>query len=192
VLGHISVLALNSHPVSSSATLRGKFVRMALLCDTIPSPPVNLNTAIPEPSTTARTLRERLDVHLSNDFCATCHLRMDLIGLGLEQFDGLGRYRTTDHEARIDPHGAIDDDRFADAVALGELLRDHPRTERCVTRQLYRHATGRRDGVWDEATIDELVAGFADGDHDVRALMRAIATSDAFRRARPPVEGEES
>src|SRR5689334_24317387 len=66
LLGHISVLASNAHPTSSSATLRGKFVREKLLCMPIPLPPVDLNTGLPEPSENARTLRERAIVHFAN------------------------------------------------------------------------------------------------------------------------------
>ncbi|MBT9554822.1 MAG: DUF1592 domain-containing protein, partial [Myxococcales bacterium] len=92
LLGQVSFLAQFSHPTSSSATLRGKFVRTKLICGVVPSPPANLNTAIPEPSPTAKTLKERLVVHMESDECGGCHRTIDPIGFGLENFDGLGRF----------------------------------------------------------------------------------------------------
>ena len=103
VLGHVSFLALQSHAVNSSATLRGKFVREVLLCQYIPPPPSDVDTSIPEASADAVTLRERVAVHLEDEFCASCHQLVDPIGLGLEQFDGLGHFRTTEFGGVIDP-----------------------------------------------------------------------------------------
>ena len=98
--------------------LRGQFVREALLCQYIPPPPSDVDTSIPEPSASARTLRERVAVHLEDQFCAGCHRLTDPIGLGFEQFDGLGHYRTREEGAEIDPSGELDESPFSDVGAL--------------------------------------------------------------------------
>ncbi|RYE90212.1 MAG: DUF1592 domain-containing protein, partial [Myxococcales bacterium] len=131
LLGHTSFLALQAHPVSSSATLRGKFIRTRLLCQGVPDPPVNVNTALPEPTPELATLRQRITSHLTVDSCAGCHLLMDPLGLGLEQFDGLGRFRTLENGAVIDPSGDVDGVAFTDARGLGQALHDHPEIGAC-------------------------------------------------------------
>ncbi|MCA9544966.1 MAG: DUF1592 domain-containing protein, partial [Myxococcales bacterium] len=108
LLGHASVLMANAHATASSATRRGSFIRKALLCDVIPPPPADVDTTLPEPEEGLLTLRERLAEHAANPTCAGCHAIMDPIGLGLEQFDGVGRFRTTENGGVIDPSGELD------------------------------------------------------------------------------------
>jgi hypothetical protein len=184
ILGQVSVLALRAHPVSSSATLRGKFVRTILLCDEVPPPPVDVNTALPEPSGTAVTLRDRVQEHLLNPNCATCHLQMDPIGLGLETFDGIGRGRELEHGARIEPSSDVDGAKFKDAWELGAILREHEKVPRCLVRSYYRYAIGNIEGPGEAEQLDALTAIFANEGHRVQALLRAIAISPGFRRTK--------
>lgn len=185
LMGHIGILAQYAHPTSSSPTLRGKFIRQSLLCDVIPPPPVDVNTALPEPTGERRTMRERLQSHLTGDTCSGCHSLMDPVGLGLENFNGLGQYRRTDNGAEIIPSGNIDADRFTDAVDLSRLLHDNPNVGPCIADRMYRYATGHAET---DAELDELgrITDFytAQG-YRVRQLMFGIATSDGFRRAGP-------
>lgn len=184
LLGHVSTLALHSHPAASSAVLRGHFVRKVLLCGVIPPPPVGVNTALPEPSATARTLRERNRVHLEDSACAGCHTLMDPIGLGLENFDGVGRWRAEDNEARIDPSGELDGVPFADAWDLAEAVRAHPALPTCLVRNVYRYATGVEEKTADEgALLDALTARFEAQGYSVRSLLYDVATSSGFVRA---------
>lgn len=182
LLGHVSVLALHSHPVSTSATLRGMFVRETLLCQTIPDPPSGVDTSIPEPSGTAPTLRDRIDEHLESPACRGCHLVTDPIGLGLEHFDGLGRFRTTDGGAAIDASGDLDGAPFDDPLTLADAIREHPDFVPCLVERLYRHALGREPAAGDEALLDALTARFVGRRHDVLGLMLDIAESPAFAR----------
>lgn len=186
LLGQVSFLALRAHPVSSSATLRGKFIRQVILCGEVPPPPVNVNTALPEPSGTARTLRERVGEHLANDTCRACHRLMDPIGLGLESFDGIGRLRTEDNGAPIDPTSELDGAAFADPWLLAEGLREHPSVPRCLVRNFYRYATGNVESAGEVEQIDWLTRRFVASGHRVRALLTDIALSPGFRRAKEP------
>lgn len=181
-LGQVSFLALQAHAVSTSPTLRGKFIREVLLCDTIPMPPADLNTAIPEPSEEARTMRERLTVHREDPSCAGCHVLTDPVGLGFEQFDSIGRFRTQERGAVIDPSGDLDGTPFEDARALGELLAEHSRVETCIARRVYSYAVGRPVGVGDLGEVDRLTDRFRPADRRLRALMRGVALSEGFRR----------
>ncbi len=186
LLGQVSMLALHAHSVSSSATLRGKFVRQVLLCDEVPPPPVNVDTALPAPSGNAVTLRDRVQEHLTNPNCATCHLAMDPIGLGLETFDGIGRYREKEHGALIDTHSDVDGIAFDDAWELGAVLRDHPAVPKCLARSMYRYAVGNLESDGELEQIEALAALFANAKFRVRPLMEAVALSKGFRLAKEP------
>lgn len=181
LLGHISFLSLYAHPTSSSATLRGKLVRTVLLCGLIPPPPADVNTALPEPSPDAATLRERVKIHLLDPFCANCHLHMDPIGLGLENFDGIGRYRAKDNGAVIDATGDLDGAPFTGPLDLGLRVKEHPDLGPCLTRRMYGYATSFAVKAPEEDVIAALAARFAASGYKVKTLMFDIATSPGFR-----------
>ena len=136
----MSFLALHSHPVSTSGPTRS-FVRTHLLCQTVPPPPADVDTSIPEPPGRRQTLRDRVDEHLTSDACRGCHLLTDPIGLAFENFDGIGIYRTTDNGGLIDPSGDFDGRVFEDAWTIAEKLRTHPDFPGCVVRNLHRFAS---------------------------------------------------
>ena len=185
ILGQAAVLARNSHPTVSSPTLRGKFVRQVLLCQEIPAPPADVGE-LPEPSPDAPTMRERLAAHRENAACAGCHALMDPIGLGLENFDGIGVFRTTENDVTIDPSGELDGVYFADARELGVALRDHPDLGECLVRNLYRFATGHIETRGEEVSILHLVDGFED-DYAIRSLLVDVVLSEGFRYAGEPM-----
>lgn len=182
LLGHASLLALHASPARSSPTLRGLFVRERLLCQPMPSPPANVDTTIPESSIDAPTMRERLKVHLESPTCAGCHALTDLIGLGLERFDGLGGYRATEAGAVIDPSGDLDGAPFEDARSLGETLAVHPALVECVVETLWRYANGRLVHDGEAAETTALRAQFVSRGHSLKALLEEIAVSEGFRR----------
>lgn len=188
ILGHVSFLALNSHVASSSATLRGIFVRRVFLCGDIPAPPVNVDTSIPEPIVGAATLRDRVQRHLEEDSCAQCHRRMDPLGLGLENFDAIGRYRTHDNGALIDASGNVDGVDFETPREFGQVLAQDPEVMRCAAENFYRYAHGHRNTGLEEEAILEIESRFADSGYRILELMRAVALHDSFSRvaeARP-------
>lgn len=186
LLGQLSILALYSHPTTSSPTLRGKFVRTILLCQGVPPPPVNLNTALPPVSVTAVTMRQRLVAHAQDAFCAGCHSRMDPIGLGFENFDGLGVYRTTEAHVDIDASGDLDGKSFKDLGDLAQLVHDHPAASSCFTQRMYRYATGHAEQAGEAGEIQRLAKVYSSSGYRLQKLMIAIATSDAFGRAGVP------
>lgn len=182
LLGQLSVLALASHPTSSSATLRGVFVRETLLCQSVPTPPAGVDTSIPEPSPELPTLRERIAVHLEDDSCSACHAFVDYIGLGLENFDGLGRFRLRESDVLIDASGELDGVLFDDAVELGEAIANHPQLPGCVVRNAYRYATHQIESDGDRPQLRELTEHFSASGYRLQELLAAIAMSEGFRR----------
>ena len=185
LLGQISILSLYAHPTSSSATLRGKFVRNMLLCEEIPPPPVNVNTALPEVSPDARTLREREAAHMSVSFCAHCHKQMDPIGLGLENFDSVGRYRKFDNGEVIDATGDLDGTAFTGADDLPKAVREHRALVPCFVKKVYEYATGFVETAAELKTLDALEYEFTSAGHRVKPLLLDVVMSPGFRLASP-------
>ncbi len=181
-LGQVSFLGLNSHPVSSSATLRGIFVRTALLCDFVAPPPAGVNTSLPEPDPEAKTLRERLEVHMNAPACKGCHAYIDPIGFGIENFDGVGRWRLTDNDAPIDASGELDGEKFKDFRGLTYLIANSEKFSRCVPEKLITFALGHHDVDGEKGAIDRLTDRFISKGRRIKSLMRDIALSDLFGR----------
>ncbi len=181
LLGHASILSIYAHDEKTSAAIRGRFVRQVLLCGNIPDPPPEVSTTFP-PSD-ARTLRERVEQHLMNDGCANCHARMDPIGLALENFDAAGEWRDTENGATIDPSGVLDGVAFSDAADLGRAIAEHPNVSACLTRSMYRYATGHVETAREEIEILDLTESLQTEGHRVRALLGHVVMSRGFREA---------
>jgi hypothetical protein len=187
ILTQISFNLLYSHPGRSSATLRGKAVRELLLCQPVPMPPANVSFNVVQDTNNPlyKTARERLTAHSTEPTCAGCHKITDPIGLALENFDGAGMYRSEENGAKIDASGDIDGTHYKDAAELGRALHDHPGTTACVADSLYRYASGRDYVAGEESWRDWLQKRFAGDGYKVPALLRRIATSDAFFAVAP-------
>ena len=185
-------LAINSGEASTSPTSRGLTVRRAVMCQTVPPPPPDVEAELPEPAGGEhQTKREQLEQHAVDPACASCHSMTDPIGLALEHFDALGGYRETDQGLTIDPSGDLDGTPFDDAVGLGAALSEHPAVMQCGVRNLYRYAMGHVEQPEEAPTVDLVMTAFEDEDYDLRAAIEALATADAFRYAALPSDGEE-
>jgi hypothetical protein len=183
VLGKAGLLALHAHVKETSPTRRGKFVRERVLCQSIPAPPPNVLTVLPEPDPNAPTMRDRLEAHRSNMACAGCHSLMDPIGLTFENFDALGMYREDDDGHELDLTGDLDGEAFDGPEQLASMLRDNARVTACMVRQLYRYATAHVEEEGEEIVIRDIAAGLPAMGHRMDALLAAIVASDGFRYA---------
>ncbi|HEX4505845.1 MAG TPA: DUF1592 domain-containing protein [Alphaproteobacteria bacterium] len=187
ILTQLSFTELHSHPGRSSSTLRGKAVREILLCQVVPSPPANVNFTVVQDTNNPnfKTARDRLTAHRTEATCAGCHKIMDPIGLGLENFDGVGQFRSAENGAPIDASGEIDGLKFTDAASLGRAIHDNPATTACLTNSLYRYAVGRDFDPGEREFQTWLGKQFAEKGYRVTDLMKTIASSDAFFAVRP-------
>jgi hypothetical protein len=192
LLGQASFLGLHAHPVSSSATLRGRAVRNILLCQSVPAPPVDVDTSIPEPSGTTLTLRERVAEHLTEPGCAACHQFTDPIGLALENFDGIGRFRERDNGERIDASGDLDGARFEDMIGLASAVREHPAFAPCMVRTLSHYAMGRVATQEERSWVSTLSDRFEGHGYRMKRLILEFIMSPLFTKVGAPQEVEES
>ncbi len=183
LLTHASFNMLHAHAGRSSPTLRGLFLREALLCQHVPPAPADVDFGLfnADESPDHRTARDRLAVHSSSATCRSCHLLTDPIGLGLEPFDGMGRFRTTENGATIDPSGDLDGRDFRDPAGLGEAFAASDRLTACLAKQAYQYAIGRVVVPEERRWLRALDRRFAELGYRVPDLMREIAHAPGFR-----------
>jgi hypothetical protein len=111
---------------------------------------------------------------------------MDPLGLTLENFDAIGKYRSTDQGQPIDVSGDLDGAKFNGSVELGQALAARPEVADCLVRSLYRYGTGHVEAASERPVLDALKSTFRTGGYHVRDLMRDIVASDGFRFVAPP------
>lgn len=198
VLGMASILTLSSYAHRTSPTLRAKYVMETMLCSEPPPPPPNL--MIPDldgdqaanQAAALDNVRARLELHRSDPLCAGCHAVMDPIGLGLERFDAIGRYRDQyPNGDSIDSSGVLPSgESFDGLVQLSEVLVNDSRFVPCVTETMLRYALGRRHQDADDDQIDLITEHWRAAGLSMRALVHEIVTSSAFRARRvAPTQG---
>ena len=153
-------MTVTSYSYRTAPTLRGKWVLENLLCQVIPPPPPNvpkLDDSMADSSATqALNVRERLAEHRKNPQCASCHVVLDPIGLGLENFDAIGRYRTTYANGdAIDASGMLPDGATFNGIGeLSTLLANDPRLIDCASEKLMTYALSRRLVDSDQPFLD--------------------------------------
>jgi hypothetical protein len=190
VLTQGTVLAVTSNPTRTSPVKRGVFVLDAILGTRPPPPPPNIpaleDAASPEKLKTM-TLRENLALHASNKSCASCHSRMDPLGLALENFNAMGAWRDAELNRPIDPSGKlITGEKFANIRELKHILATkHSRDfYYCITQKLMTYALGRALDYYDVDTVDQLVAGLEATNGRPSVLLDGIVNSAAFQQSR--------
>lgn len=143
LLAQGGLLARLGTPNSSSPTLRGLFVLKQLVCGDVPPPPADI-PVIPTPSANATT-RERYETQHAVGTCGACHSHMDQIGFGLENFDGVGKYRTLEAGKPINAKGYVADLNHTDFDGpedLAKKLAAAPEVSQCLAAQMTSYVLG--------------------------------------------------
>ena len=181
-------LIVSSNPTRTSPVKRGLYVLENLLGTPPPPPPPN----VPKLTEAAKqganpTMREMMEIHRKNPDCRGCHARMDPIGLGLENFDALGRFRKTEAGKPIDTAGElVTGEKFTGVAALKAILADKRRPDfyRTLSEKLLTYAIGRGVEYYDSTTIEQLSAHLVKNDGKLTELIHAITTSAPFQLRR--------
>jgi hypothetical protein len=183
-----SLLSTLAKPDESSPIYRGKFVREELLCQQLPAPPPN----VPKPPDTMPgvSTREKFKQHEVDPACSGCHSLMDPIGLGFENYDAIGSFRTTDNGAPVDASGEVKstddiDGKFNGVPELGKKLASSAEVEACVTRQWFRFFQSRFEQDADNCSMKAILDAFKAGGGDLNGLPAALVQTDAFMYRRP-------
>lgn len=190
LLSHATFLSVGTKNGDTSATLRGKNIRVNLLCQDIPPPPANVNPdAAPPGFEDGDCKARRYELYQSNDGCAACHSQMDPIGLGLEAYDSSGRWRANEPDrpdCPIDGVGTIAGvGEFEGPAGLADLLVASPELNQCIATQVYRLAIGRTKlDVTDATFISSLLEEMGEGEIVLDDLLLGLVTSSEFRHRR--------
>jgi hypothetical protein len=136
------------------------------------------------------TTRQRFEEH-SKNACATCHLLLDPLGFAFENYDGIGRYRTTDNDQPVDSSGVLHlasgPVTFKDAIELMPALATADEVRSCLATQWMRYLVRREETTGDMPSLQAVQKAFRDSSYDMRELVVAIVSSDAFTRRTPAV-----
>jgi hypothetical protein len=182
VLGHAAVLLATSNPDRTSPVKRGKWVLEAM-ADAAPPPPPPGVPSIPDDAKgrAGRSIRELMAMHRSNPDCASCHVRMDAIGLAFERFDPVGRMRSEADGHAIDDVTELPDGRTLEgAGAVAALVGEGNAFERSLARHLATYALGRGMADADDPWLDALAVRVRTSGR-FEDLVHGIVTSRAFR-----------
>ena len=190
ILTEGTVLAVTSNPTRTSPVKRGVFILDNILGTPPLPPPPNippLEDALKGLTNRAPTLRESLAVHRENVLCASCHDRMDPLGLALENFNAMGMWRDQEFGQPIDPSGKlVTGEEFSNIKDLKRaLVKNHAEDfYRTLTQKLLTYALGRGLDYYDVETVDQIVARIEKSGGKPSALLAGIIESAPFQKTR--------
>jgi hypothetical protein len=189
ILGMPAILATTSFPNRTSPVIRGVWVMEQVLGEEIPPAPANIPELEKQDEIVVAnmTMRQRIELHVTNPTCANCHKVLDPIGFGLENFDAIGRWRDED-----DSGGAIDaagelpgGKKFTSPGELKAIIADR-KTEmaRNLTEKLLAYAICRQLEGYDEIVVDHLMETIEKNDYRMQTVITEIVTSYPFTQRR--------
>jgi mono/diheme cytochrome c family protein len=189
VLTHGSLLLVTSNPTRTSPVKRGLFVLENLLGSPAPPAPPNVPTLESTKQNSAEflTMRQAMEIHREKPLCASCHARMDPIGLALENFNAIGKFRAQEGNKPIDTAGQlITGEKFTNTVELAKILVTSRRKDffRCATEKLLTYATGRGVEYYDAPTIEKIVEHLERDGAKTRSLIYGVVESAPFQMRR--------
>jgi hypothetical protein len=183
LLGKGALLTITSDAARTSPVKRGKWFLETFLNVHPPDPPPGVETDLePKEGEAPKSLRARLESHRSNPNCASCHMLFEPMGLAMENFDGVGKWRTEDAGSTIDPTGVTNDGTPLDGVAsLRELtLQKGDLFAQVVTEKLLTYALGRGLEYQDMPLVRSILHEAAADEYRFSSVLMGVIESPAF------------
>lgn len=176
-------LALSSLGDRTSPTLRGKWILRNLLCTDPPPPP---NNVVPDLAASGfdpkQNVRQALEEHRKDPFCAACHAAFDPMGISLEQFDAIGRFRTTYSDGTtIDPSAELAGIKFSGLEGLADVISKNAGFSTCVSEVLFKYGLGRTIDDTDRPYLRLIQAEWQKGAPTLHNLVMSLVLADTFR-----------
>ncbi len=185
LLTQASILTLTSNPGRTSPVKRGKWILENILGEAPPPPP----PGVPPLEEAAKdvsdlSLRERLEIHRKDPGCASCHRTMDPLGMGLENFDAVGRWRDKEGESDVDSTGELPSgEKFSGPIELIGIIRGRQEQfHRAFAERLLTYALGRGLEYYDKCAVDQALVLMKQRGNRFSALVEGIVTSDPFMK----------
>jgi mono/diheme cytochrome c family protein len=186
VLSHASVLTVSSYATRTSPVLRGKWILDNLLDAPPPDPPAGVPALDETAVGTTASLRQQMEAHRANPTCAACHRRMDPLGFGLENYDAIGAWRTTEGAFPIDASGALPDGRSFDGPAelRAILSADREDFTRALASKLLTYGLGRGLERYDRPAVRGIVKALPSYEYRFSGLVLEVVNSLPFQMRR--------
>jgi hypothetical protein len=182
-LGLGGFLTLTSVAGRSSPTERGEWILAHLLCTAVPPPPASTPDSI-APGRKETGLALVASTH-AQTACAACHDPIDGIGMTLEAFDEIGRFRTVYGDGTpVSTKGTYEGRPVDGEPALAAAVGMDAQFLSCVSHKLMSFAVNRTLGASDAPYADQILARWKSGTPTLRALLKAVVTSDTFKMRR--------
>jgi len=185
LLGQGSVLTVTSAANRTSPVVRGKWVLENLLGMPPPQPPPGVETNLEKDAAQVKvtSLRQRLEMHRANAACASCHKVMDPIGLTLENFDNVGKWRTLDGKTPIDATAQLVDGTKLDGplTLRRALLEKSDVFATVATEKLLTYAVGRAVQPQDMPAVRAVIRDAARDKYRFSSLVLGIVKSTPFQ-----------
>jgi hypothetical protein len=180
-----AVMAALSKSNRSNPIHRGVFIRTAVMCDTLPGLPANVDTAGPLQDTAGlATARLRLAPLTARADCKGCHVQINPSGFALENYDGAGKWRDQESGSAIDPSGSLDMGSglvtFSTPADFLSQLAGTDKVRDCYSLQWLRAALGRLEAPEDSCSIATMKSAVVKSHGDLRELLVALTQTDAF------------
>jgi len=186
LLGQGSILTVTSEANRTSPVKRGKFILENIFGTPPPSPPPNVPPLKENDGAQAMSVRARMELHRKNPPCAGCHAVMDPLGFSLENFDGIGEWRTKEPGGAVDPSGQLADGTKVDGpVALRNAIMKHPEQfVRTLTEKLMTYGLGRGLEYYDMPTVRGIARDASRNDYRFSSIVLGIVKSTPFQMRR--------
>lgn len=192
LLTQAAILSLTSDGTRHRPVHRGVWVSESILGKSPPPPPANVDPIEPNPVDAPKaTLRMKLDAHKAHASCASCHRKIDPLGLAFENYNAIGSWRThesvqrgTGANPQVDPSGELADGRqFADAEEFKRLLlADLDEFQITFIEKLATYGLRRAMTFEDQEDIAAIAAKSKAANYEVRAIVEAFILSDLFQK----------
>jgi hypothetical protein len=166
--------------------IRGKYILNNILGSPPPPPPPDV-PALDETATGEKaSLRQQMERHRADPACATCHNKMDPLGFGLENYDGIGKWRSHDGKFPVDATGTLPNGRsFANPAEMrAELKSQLPQFARCMVEKMLTYSLGRGVGTSDRRTVDDITRNWAAAEYPFQSLIFEVVRSLPFQSRR--------
>jgi cytochrome c553 len=188
ILSQGAILLVTSYPTRTSPVLRGKWILENVMGSPPPPPPPNIPPLDDSASNSAKSLREQLEKHRANRACASCHSRLDPLGFSLEQYDAVGRYRTSEGGSDIEASGSLPDGTAVNGpqgLKQVVLSRKDEFIE-CLAGKMLTYALGRGLESYDEPAVRAIRRQAAREGYRFSSIVSAIVDSVPFQMRGTP------
>ncbi|HLG59722.1 MAG TPA: DUF1592 domain-containing protein [Vicinamibacterales bacterium] len=186
LLGHGSLLLVTSNANRTSPVIRGKWILENLIGSQAPLPPPDVPPLEEKPTAAAKSVRERIEQHRASPSCAGCHKIMDPIGLALENFDAIGRWRTIDEGVAVDASAQLVDGTAINGPAsLRKALLNRPEAfVTALTEKLLMYGVGRETKYYDMPAVRAVMRDAAKNRYRFSDLVLGIVKGAPFQMKR--------